>query len=163
MAEGGYLNSTYSIAPKQVTAKLAITSFCISRPHCNSYKASIAINKTQIEQSKHNLLLCTNSFIAKTIQTLSTITLTTTYAFNKKMSRIQQLFVVAVVMMKSWTMVKALSDGSGLQKLTSTEVLNRRLRGIKTAPIRVKSRRLMGPMSKLWNARCETLFQLCTI
>jgi hypothetical protein len=69
------------------------------------------------------------------------------------MSRIQQLFVVAVVLMKSWTMVNALSDSSGLQKFTSPEGLNRKLRGIKTAPIRVKSRRLMAPMSKLRHAR----------
>jgi hypothetical protein len=85
-----------------------------------------------------------------TSQTLSTITIPTTYALNKKMSRIYQL-LAAAVLMKSWTMVEALSDGSGLQELTSTEGLNRRLRGIKTATRRVKQRRLM-PMSKLHDA-----------
>jgi hypothetical protein len=146
------LNSTYEVAPKQVTAKL---HHIFDLTTALQLLQSFHCDQQDTDRTKQALLLCTYSFIAKNIQTLSTITLTTTttYAFNKKMCRVQQLFVAAVVLMKSWTMVRALSDGSGLKVSASTEGLNRRLRGIKTAPIRVKSRRLMAPMSKLRNAR----------
>jgi hypothetical protein len=72
MAGGGYMNSTYQVAPKQVTAKLA--PHLLHLTTALQLLQSLLYDQRDTDRTKQALLLCVNSLIAKNIQILSTIT-----------------------------------------------------------------------------------------